>query len=73
MPYVVQNKYHSRIREDGAIERFEVGDRIEPTDSELAAFPDKFRKLDEPRRGRPPGVSSTGAPSPLIEDKDDAS
>lgn len=61
MAYVVVNKYHSRIQEDGSLERFEVGEAIEPTESELAAFPDRFRKLEEPsvpRRGRPPGVTS---------------
>jgi hypothetical protein len=70
MTYVVINKYHSRIQEDGSIERFEIGDSIEPSEAELAAFPDRFRKLEEPnipRRGRPPGVTSQAT-----EDKSNA-
>jgi hypothetical protein len=58
MPHVVINKYHSRVSAEGKVEVFEVGDPIEPTEEELAAFPDRFREADQARmrRGRPPGT-----------------
>jgi len=51
MVHIVQNKRHVRVEidEKGAIRResFEVGDAIEPTESELSAFPDRFRRVPE--------------------------
>jgi len=36
-----------RRREDGNVKTFDDGDLIEPTDAELAAFPDKFERVDD--------------------------
>lgn len=57
--YVVINKYHTRIGGPDGTHRYEVGDEIEPTEEELKAFPDRFRKQDQARAarrgpGRPP-------------------
>ena len=63
--YVVVNKHHLRVGSDRKVTRFEVGEVIEPSPSELAAFPDRFSKMpevmqakaEEPERrgpGRPP-------------------
>ena len=46
--YVVANKRHARVGKDGVVAFHEVGEFIEPTDAELAAFPDRFAKVPEP-------------------------
>lgn len=57
MAYIVQNKRHVRVNVDekGVIKResFEVGDSIQPTESELAAFPDRFFRVPEQGMQRP--------------------
>lgn len=48
--HVVQNKPHHRaVDTDGTPDRetFDVGDEIDPRDSELSAFPDRFEKQDD--------------------------
>jgi hypothetical protein len=58
--YVVINKYHTRIGGPDGTHRYEVGDEIEPTEEELKAFPDRFRKKDSSQVRRGPGRSHRG-------------
>ena len=53
MAYKVIGKAHVRVKEDGTVERFEIGDSIEPTEAELKAFGDKFVKVGEAPNAAP--------------------
>jgi hypothetical protein len=65
MTHVVVRKYHTRVDDKGKVERFEVGDQIDPTDEELESFPDRFRKMDEPAMRRRRSVET-----PVLDNPD---
>lgn len=68
--YQVTRKRHQRY-EGGEITTFEVGDVIEPTDEELAAFGDRFEPLNE--SGSEPSDGSSDEPDAVSSTEEDQS
>jgi hypothetical protein len=66
----VINKAHTRVHEDGKLEVFEIGDEIDPTDSELQAFGDKLMPISGRQEQKvddsAPKLSSEAATKPDI-------
>ena len=72
----VINKAHIRILEDGKTQVFEIGDEIDPSESEMQAFGDKFQPIDGGRQEREidssaPKISSEAGTKPDIEQTPD--